>query len=186
MRTRIGASGGSICLPVPPVKPADISTLRNHDLPEVLIAHARICYAQKKYEEAALLGAPSNATPTVKDPRTSYAARSSPLAVTKRPRRLQSELLKPTPSTTIPTSPLRMYWNGWDGRKKAEQVRERMSKVFHPQLELVPEDVRGRASYWLAANLAQALETLKKALAVGYGLRNWAPKDSDCLHDDPG
>jgi len=33
----------------------DRATALAPDLPEVLIAHARICYAQKKYEEAALL-----------------------------------------------------------------------------------------------------------------------------------
>jgi hypothetical protein len=35
---------------------------------------------------------------------------------------------------------------------------------------------------------AEALDTLKKAFAAGFGNRNWAAKDSDfnCLHDDPG
>jgi len=34
---------------------------------------------------------------------------------------------------------------------------------------------------------AEALDTLKKAFAAGFGNRNWAAKDSDfnCLHDDP-
>lgn len=33
----------------------------------------------------------------------------------------------------------------------------------------------------------QALETLKKAIAAGYGNLNWAARDTDlnCLHDDP-
>ena len=32
----------------------------------------------------------------------------------------------------------------------------------------------------------EALDTLKKAFAAGFGNRNWAAKDSDfnCLHDD--
>ncbi len=34
---------------------------------------------------------------------------------------------------------------------------------------------------------AEALETVKKAFAAGYGNRNWAARDTDldCLHDDP-
>jgi hypothetical protein len=34
---------------------------------------------------------------------------------------------------------------------------------------------------------SEALETLKKAIAAGYGNLNWASRDTDldCLHDDP-
>jgi tetratricopeptide (TPR) repeat protein len=34
---------------------------------------------------------------------------------------------------------------------------------------------------------AEALETLKRAIAAGYGNLNWAARDSDldCLHSDP-
>ena len=34
---------------------------------------------------------------------------------------------------------------------------------------------------------AEALETLEKAFAAGYGNPDWAAKDPDlyCLHDDP-
>ncbi len=41
--------------------------------------------------------------------------------------------------------------------------------------------------YGLLGRKTDALETLKKALAAGYGNRHWAAKDSDlnCLHDDP-
>ncbi len=33
----------------------------------------------------------------------------------------------------------------------------------------------------------ESLETLKKAIASGYGNLNWAARDSDldCLHDNP-
>jgi tetratricopeptide (TPR) repeat protein len=42
-------------------------------------------------------------------------------------------------------------------------------------------------TYGVLGKKAEALETLKKAFAAGYGLRNWATKDSDldCLRDDP-
>ena len=42
-------------------------------------------------------------------------------------------------------------------------------------------------TYGVLGRKAEALETLKKAFAAGYGLRDWAAKDADldCLHDDP-
>ena len=42
-------------------------------------------------------------------------------------------------------------------------------------------------AYGVLGKKAEALETIKKAFAVGYGNPNWAAKDSDldCLHDDP-
>jgi tetratricopeptide (TPR) repeat protein len=57
------------------------------DLPEVLVAHARICYAQKKYEEAALCWRMARHRAqglTVKDPGTSSVARISPPGVSKK------------------------------------------------------------------------------------------------------
>src|SRR5262249_60011921 len=42
-------------------------------------------------------------------------------------------------------------------------------------------------TYGILARKAEALETLKKAIAAGYGNLNWAARDSDldCLHGDP-
>jgi len=42
-------------------------------------------------------------------------------------------------------------------------------------------------TYGVLGKKAEALETLHKAFAAGYGNRNWAAKDSDfeCLRDDP-
>jgi tetratricopeptide (TPR) repeat protein len=42
-------------------------------------------------------------------------------------------------------------------------------------------------TYGILGKKAEALETLKKAFAAGYGNPNWAAKDFDldCLHDDP-
>ena len=41
--------------------------------------------------------------------------------------------------------------------------------------------------YGVLARKAEALETLKKAIAAGYGNLNWASRDADldCLHDNP-
>src|SRR6266851_10509052 len=42
-------------------------------------------------------------------------------------------------------------------------------------------------TYGVLGKKAEALETLKKAFAAGYGNQNWAARDSDldCLHDNP-
>jgi len=42
-------------------------------------------------------------------------------------------------------------------------------------------------TYGVLGRKTEALETLKKAFAAGYGNHNWAAKDSDldCLHDNP-
>ena len=42
-------------------------------------------------------------------------------------------------------------------------------------------------TYGVLKKKTEALETLRKAFAAGYGNRNWAAKDSDltCLYDDP-
>jgi tetratricopeptide (TPR) repeat protein len=42
-------------------------------------------------------------------------------------------------------------------------------------------------TYGVLGRKPEALETIKKAFAAGYGNVNWAAKDSDliCLHDDP-
>ena len=42
-------------------------------------------------------------------------------------------------------------------------------------------------TYGVLSRKTEALETLKKAIAAGYGNLNWASRDSDldCLHDNP-
>jgi hypothetical protein len=42
-------------------------------------------------------------------------------------------------------------------------------------------------TYGVLGKKPEALETLKKAIAAGYGNLNWAARDTDldCLHDDP-
>jgi hypothetical protein len=42
-------------------------------------------------------------------------------------------------------------------------------------------------TYGVLSRKTESLETLKKAIAAGYGNLNWAARDSDldCLHDDP-
>jgi serine/threonine protein kinase/Flp pilus assembly protein TadD len=205
----------------------DRATALAPDLPEVLVAHARICYAQKKYEEAALLARRAiERKPDCEGSwnilgRAYFAAGRFEEAAALTERAIEANA--DDYNTFIP------YGNTLErlGRKKeAEHVRQRMRKVLRQQLELVPEDVRARillasnlaytgedadesirhlqtavalrpgdpntlynaaCTYGVLRRKAEALDTLKKAFAAGYGNRNWAANDSDldCLHDDP-
>jgi TolB-like protein/Flp pilus assembly protein TadD len=196
------------------------------DLAEVMVARARLCYAQKNYEEAALLARRAiEHTPDCEGSwnllgRAYFASGRHEEAAALTERAIEAN--GDDYNTYIP------YANALErlGRKKeAERVRRHMTKVLRQQLELVPEDVRARillagnlaytgeteesvrhlqtavalrpndsntlynaaCTYGLLGKKAEALETLKKAFAAGYGLRDWAAKDSDliCLHDDP-
>jgi TolB-like protein/Flp pilus assembly protein TadD len=205
----------------------DRATALAPDLPEVLVARARICYAQKKYEESALLAwraieRKSDCEGSWNILGRAYFASGrfeEAAALTERAIECNGDDY----NTYIP------YDQSMErlGRKKeAEHIRKRMGEVLRQQLELVPEDVRARIL--LATNLAyfrenedesirhlqtavalrpgdpntlynaactyavlgrktEALETIKKAFAAGYGNKHWAAKDSDldCLHDDP-
>jgi len=196
------------------------------DLAEVMVARARLSYAQKKYEESALLAWRAiERTPDCEGSwnllgRAYFASGRFEEAAALTERAIEAN--GDDYNTYIP------YQNSLErlGRKKeAEHTRDRMTKVLRQQLELVPEDVRARIL--LACNLAdtgeseesirhlqtavalrpndgntlynaactygimgrkiEALETLKKAFAAGYSLRDWAAKDGDldCLHDNP-
>ena len=71
-------------------------------------------------------------------------------------------------------------------REEEESVRQLQTAVA-----LRPNDgnilYNAACTYGVLARKLKALETLKKIFAAGYGLRDWAAKDSDldCLHDDP-
>jgi serine/threonine protein kinase/Tfp pilus assembly protein PilF len=205
----------------------DRATALAPDLPEVLVAHARIFYAQKKYDEAALLARRAiERTPDCEGSwnilgRAYFASGRFEEAAALTERAIEAN--GDDYNTYIP------YNQAVErlGRKKeAENLRVRMIKVLRQQLELVPEDVRARillssnlayfkqdedesirhlqtavalrpddantlynaaCTYGVLGKKAEALETLKKSFAAGYGNRHWAAKDSDldCLHADP-
>jgi non-specific serine/threonine protein kinase len=204
----------------------DRATALAPDLPEVLIAHARMCYAQKKYQEAALLAWRAIERKTDCEGawnilgRAYFASGRFEEAAVLTERAIEAN--GDDYNTYIP------YENALSrlGRKEqAAHVRKLMIGVLRQQLELVPEDVRARillgnllassgepeesvrhlqtavalrpndgnilynaaCTYGVLGKKAEALETLTKAFAAGYGLRDWAAKDTDldCLHDSP-
>jgi len=197
------------------------------DLPEVLVARARLFYAQKKYDEAALLA--QRAIERKPDCEASWNILGRAYFASGRfeeAAALTEQAIEANGddyNTYIP------YGNTLSrlGRKaEAEHVWERLIKALRQQLELVPEDVRARillavrladfnqdaeecirhlqtavalrpgdpstlynaaCTYGVLGKKMEALETLKKCFAAGYGNREWAAKDPDldCLHDDP-
>jgi tetratricopeptide (TPR) repeat protein len=197
------------------------------DLPEILVARARISYAQKKYDEAAKLAWRAiERKPDCEGSwnilgRAYFASGRFEEAVALADRAVEAN--GDDYNTYLP------YVNSLQrlGRtKECAQLREHTMKVLRQQLELVPEDVRARillasylayfeeyvdecmrhlqtavalrpgdsntlynaaCTYGVLGKKVEALETIKKAFAAGYGNPDWAAKDSDldCLHDDP-
>jgi serine/threonine protein kinase/Flp pilus assembly protein TadD len=197
------------------------------DLPEVLVARARMSYSQKKYEEAALLAWRAIERKSDCEGAWNILGRAyfasgrfeEAAAVAERAIEVNGDDY----NTYIP------YVQAMErlGRKKeSEAIRNRMTVILRQQLELVPEDVRARillathlaaskedadesirhlqtavalrpgdpntlynaaCTYGVLGRKPEALETIKKAFAAGYGNVNWAAKDSDLLrlHDEP-
>jgi len=160
----------------------DRATALAPDLPEVLVAHARVCYAQKKYEEASLLA--WRAIERKSDcegswnilGRAYFGSGRYREAVTVTERALEAN--GDDYNTYIP------YGNALErlGQKKeAEHVWERMCKVLRQQLELVPEDVRARIL--LATRLAYSEQNADESirhLQTAVALR---PGDSNILYN---
>lgn len=205
----------------------DRATALAPDLPEVLVAHARLFYAQKKFEEAALLAWRAiERKPDCEGAwnilgRAYFASGRNEEAAA-----LAERAINANGDDYNVYIPYQQALDRLGQKKEAEDLREAMTKVLRQQLELVPEDVRARillasnlasfaqdadesirhlqtavalrpndpsilynaaCTYGVLGRKAEALETVKKAFAAGYGLRDWAAKDSDldCLHDDP-
>jgi serine/threonine protein kinase/Flp pilus assembly protein TadD len=160
----------------------DRATALAPDLPEVLVARARICYAQKKYDEAELLA--QRAIERKQDcdgawnilGRAYFASGRYEQAVALTERAIECN--GDDYNTYIP------YQQATErlGRKKdAEHLRERLTKVLRQQLELVPEDVRARIL--LATTLAAVKENAEEAmrhLQTAVALR---PGDANTLYN---
>jgi serine/threonine protein kinase/cytochrome c-type biogenesis protein CcmH/NrfG len=159
----------------------DRATALAPDLPEVLVARSRLFYAQRKYDEAALLALRAiEHKPDCEGSwnilgRVYFASGRFEEAAALTERALEAN--GDDYNTYVP------YGQAVErlGHKKdAEHIRERMIKVLRQQLELVPEDVRARIL--LSSNLAyfgEAEESVRH-LQTAVALR---PNDGNTLYN---
>jgi non-specific serine/threonine protein kinase len=151
------------------------------DLPEVLVAKARVCYAQKKYEEAALLAKRGIER---KDDceggwnilgRAYFAAGKHEEAAALAQHAIEAS--GDDYNTYMP------YVNALDrlGRKKeVDQYKGRLTGVLRQQLERVPEDVRARILLSsVLADMGQEEESMRH-LQTAVALR---PFDGNTLYN---
>jgi len=153
----------------------DRATALAPDLPEVLIAHARIFYAQKRYEEAALLA--QRAIERKPDCEGSWNILGRAYFASGRHAEaaaLTERAIEANGDDYNTYIPYRQSLERLGRKKEAEHLRERMCKVLRQQLELVPEDVRARIL--LATNLAhleqdadESIRHLQTAVALRPG-----------------
>jgi tetratricopeptide (TPR) repeat protein len=153
----------------------DRATALAPDLPEVLVAHARIFYAQKKYEEAALLA--RRAIERKPDCEGSWNILGRAYFASGRfadAAALAERAMECNGDDYNTYIPYDQALERLGKKKEAEQVRDRMSKVLRQQLEIVPEDVRARIL--LATNLAytqqdsdESIRQLQTAVALRPG-----------------
>jgi TolB-like protein/Flp pilus assembly protein TadD len=141
----------------------DRATSLAPDLPEVLVAHARICYAQKKYDESAQLAQRAiERKPDCEGSwdilgRAYFASGQFEKAAALTERAIEAN--GDDYNTYIPYGrSLRRL-----GRKQeVEYLGDRFIKSLRQQLELVPEDVRARIL--LAVNLAYSEQDADEAI----------------------
>jgi serine/threonine protein kinase/Flp pilus assembly protein TadD len=152
------------------------------ELPEVLVAQAHILYAQKKYDEAALLA--RRAIERKPDCEGSWDILGRAYFASGRFEEAAALMDRAFEANGDDYNTYIPYSNalGRLGRKKEnEQVRQRMIKVLRQQLELVPEDVRARVL--LAGQLAffkQDEEESVRQLQTAVTLR---PGDPSTLYN---
>jgi serine/threonine protein kinase/Flp pilus assembly protein TadD len=160
----------------------DRATALAPDQPEVLVARARICYAQKKYDEAVLLAQRAIERKPDCDGswnilgRAYFASGQYEKAAALSERAVEAN--GDDYNTYIPyeQATLRLGW-----KIEADHLRERKTKVLRQQLELVPEDVRARIL--LANDLAHMKENAEEAirhLQTAVALR---PNDANILYN---
>jgi non-specific serine/threonine protein kinase len=153
----------------------DRATALAPELPEVLVAHARLFYAQKKYQEAALLAQRAIERKPDCDGSWNILGRAyfasgrfeEAAALTERAIEANGDDY----NTYIPYN---MALERLGRKKESEHMRLRMVRVLRQQLELVPEDVRARIL--LASSLAyvnqdadESIRHLQTAVALRPG-----------------
>jgi serine/threonine protein kinase/Flp pilus assembly protein TadD len=153
----------------------DRATALAPDLPEVMVARARICYAQKKYAEAVLLA--QRAIERKPDCEGSWSILGRAYFASGRYEEAAALTERAIEASGDDYNAYIPYYGALDRlgrRQESNDVRTRMIKVLRQQLELVPEDVRARIL--LACNLAdmgrdpdESIRQLQTAVALRPG-----------------
>ncbi|MGA8104779.1 MAG: protein kinase [Candidatus Acidiferrales bacterium] len=160
----------------------DRATALAPDTPEVLVALARIRYAQKKYDEAGLLA--QRAIGRKPDCEGSWSILGRAYFTSGRYEEAAALVERALEANGDDYNAYVPYYGAMDrlGRKKeSEHIRERMIRVIRQQLELVPEDVRARIL--LASQLAylkQDADESIRHLQTAVALR---PSDPNTLYN---
>ena len=195
------------------------------ELPEVMVARARLFYAQRKFDEAELMARRAIERKHDCDGSWNILGRAMmSQGKYEQGAALTQEAIEANGDDYNTYIPYGLCLERSGRSEEAMELRTKLNKVLLHQLETVPEDVRARillagslartdgeesvrhlqtavalrpndgntlynaaCAYGLLKMKKEALETLKKAIAAGYGNLNWASRDSDLdlLHDDP-
>ena len=155
----------------------DRATALAPDLPEVIVARARLLYAQKRYDEAALLA--QRAIERKSDCEGSWNILGRAYFASGKHEQAAALVQQAIDASGDDYNTYLPYINALErlGRKKeTEHYREQTSAVLRQQLERVPEDVRARVL--LATFLAyagqndEAIRHLQTAVALRPGDAN--------------
>jgi serine/threonine protein kinase/Flp pilus assembly protein TadD len=152
------------------------------DQPEVLVARARLFYAQKKYEDAIVLA--SQAIERKPDCDSSWSVLGRAYFAAGRYKEAVAVMDKAFEGNGDDYNVYSPFINSLErlGRKKdVEQLQSRMAVVLRQQLEREPEDVRARVllAVYLAAQHDGADEAVRH-LQTAVALR---PKDTNTMYN---
>jgi len=149
----------------------DRGTALSPDLPEVMVARARIAYVQKKYEEAALLA--RHAIERKQDCEGSWNILGRAYFASGRHEEAVSLVQQAIDANGDDYNTYMPYINALERlglKKEAAQYREKLIAVLQQQLERVPEDVRARillgAMLALLGNEEESVRHLQTAVAL--------------------
>jgi serine/threonine protein kinase/Flp pilus assembly protein TadD len=159
----------------------DRATALAPDLPEVLVARARIAYVQKKYDEAALLA--RHAIERKPDCEGSWNILGRAYFASGRHQQAASLAQQAIDANGDDYNTYLPYIGALERlglKKEALQYREKLTAVLKQQLELVPEDVRARillaSMLALTGNEEESVRHLQTAVAL-------RPNDANVLYN---
>jgi serine/threonine protein kinase/Tfp pilus assembly protein PilF len=151
------------------------------DLPEVMVARARLFYAQKKYDEAELMARRAIERKTDCDGSWNILGRAlMTQSKYEEAAKIAEQALEANGDDYNTYIPYQLSFDRLGRKKESESVRQRMNTVLRQQLELVPEDVRARIL--LSSNLAAfgEAEEAVRHLQTAVALR---PNDGNTLYN---